>query len=47
MEKVNYHSSGKQKRYFRLCPDNTLRWASKESEIKNPKKYNGRMKLVL
>lgn len=39
LEKVNMRSSGKAKRFFKLCPDGTLRWSHKEADIKNPKKY--------
>jgi len=38
LSKINYGSSGKKIKFFRVCEDNVLRWGSKESDLKNPAK---------
>jgi len=39
LTKINYHNGNKSLRYFKLCDDNTLRWAQKEKDLNNPKVY--------
>jgi tetratricopeptide (TPR) repeat protein len=38
LTKVNFGSSGKKIKFFRVCEDNVLRWGDKEADLKNPAK---------
>jgi len=38
LTKVNFGSSGRKIKFFRLCSDNCLKWADSESEISNASK---------
>ncbi len=39
LNKIHRTSTGKAKKFIKLCSDGCIKWANKESDINNPKKY--------